>query len=244
MAEKLDFQCEDILPSKSILIHPQGSINKELLFPKQPPVTCRAADGTKNHICACPEWHPWIHIAAGACCCWRGITLCPQKSSSHHALRCIQPHCWYFSSEEYSRQGCKWKEIYCMWNWWIASYFTQLKSLLPFFTPKSESSLTLPLVILSPMPDPISNVQSSLSALGYRQDLVLVFSLWNREVNSVLGQLGHCCQFLFIISSTQLDVWNSQTLGETHVCLNFKSRLLAGNEWISCNSCSALPLEK
>lgn len=60
----------------------------------------------------------------------------------------------------------------------------------------------------------------------------LVFSLWNREVDPALGQLGHSCQFLFIISGTQLDVWNSQTLGETHVCLNFRNRLLAGNEYL------------
>lgn len=59
----------------------------------------------------------------------------------------------------------------------------------------------------------------------------LVFSLRNREVDPALGQLGHSCQFLFIISGTQLGVWNSQTLGETHVCLNFRNRLLAGNEY-------------
>lgn len=57
MAERLDFQCEHILLSKYIFIHPQDSINKELLFPKQLPVTRRAADGTKNHICTLSEWH-------------------------------------------------------------------------------------------------------------------------------------------------------------------------------------------
>lgn len=128
------------------------------------------------------------------------------------------------------------KEIYCMWSWWIASYFTQLYSTLKgwllFFTHESARSLTLPLtILLSPMPDTISDAQSPRSPLGYWQDSGLVFSLWNREVNSELGQLGCSCQFHFIISSTQLDVWNSQTLGENHVCLNFKNRLLAGNEY-------------
>lgn len=162
-------------------------------------------------------------------------SLCPQKPSSHYTPWSIHPHCWCFSSEECSRQGCNWKEIHCMWNWWIASCFNQHQKAYGFFSVFKVKILLLYHLLLYFHPCQISFLMSNQPSPPWNTRLGktsgLVFSLWNREVNSVLGQLGHSCQFLFIISSTQLDVWNSQTLGETHVCLNFKSRLLAGNEY-------------
>lgn len=115
---------------------------------------------------------------------------------------------------------------------WLLHALLNIRRLVGFFSYQSAKSLTFPpTILLSPASDIISDAQLRHPPLRYQQVSGLVFSSWTREGNSALGQLGHSCQFLFIISSTQLDVWNSQTLGENHVCLNFKNRLLAGNEY-------------
>lgn len=174
-----------------------------------------------------------------------GYTLLPEPGVAGEVSLCVRrnhpllmphgpssPSVGILAQKSKAGRDASGKKIYCVWNWWIASYFTQHRKAYCFFSlVKVQVLLTYHLLFYF-HPCQIPFLMSNQPAPPWDTGKMWGwFSLYETEKLALLEQLGHSCQFLFIISSTQLDVWNSQTLGETHVCLNFKSRLLAGNEY-------------
>lgn len=173
MAEKLGFQCEGTLLSKYIFIHPRGSINKELLFPKQP----------LSHAEQLMEQRAtFVHTQSDT----HGYRLLLEPGAAGEALLCDHRHQPLITPHGASgpTNGILFRRVQQagmqvernILHVKLMDCFTlhsTSKSLLLFFTLKKKGPLCHLLLYFHT----ISNVQSTLSTLGYREHLRLVFSL-------------------------------------------------------------------